>query len=202
MQDSSLFIFILLVSTAYLLTVLKRGRLEFAMFTIGATTMFFVVFFFLEDAAVPFLARVVTATTGLFGEATGMFVAYPDFNILFIDHLGETISLYVDYECAGFIEIAIYVSLVSFFPVYKARERLKLCVCGVALLFASNVARLLSICAIVYKFGNSSFYFAHAIFGRFLFYAMSMCLYFHIFTKPQIANQKIGRFSYDSDSTK
>lgn len=186
----------------YLMTVFKRGKLEFAKFILGTVVLFFVLFFALNDIATPILAEIVTFSAGIFGNKTGMYQSFPEYSLLFISHKGETISLYVDYECAGFVEIAIYVSLLVFFPLYKWYEKIFYGISGILFLFLSNIVRLVFICTSVYFLGNSVFYMAHAILGRFIFYTLSMCIYFYVFTKPQIARQKIGRFSYDKDNNK
>lgn len=186
----------------YLMTVFKRGKLEFAKFILGTITLFFVLFFAFNDVATPILAKVVTFTAGIFGDFTGMYESYPENSLLFISHKGETISLYVDYECAGFVEITIYLSLLIFFPLYKWYTKVLYGIGGILLLFLSNITRLVFICTSVYFLGNSAFYMTHAILGRFLFYTLSMCIYFYVFTRPQISRQKIGRFSYDKDINK
>jgi exosortase family protein XrtG len=183
----------------YLLRVFSKGKLEFAKFAVGAILVFFTLFFAFEDIMTPILARTVTGFSGVFGDLFGTFSAYPEYSLLFISHKGETISLYVDYECAGFIEITIYIALLSFFPLYKWYEKVWYGIGGVSLLFLINILRIVLICTCVYIFGNSAFYLSHAILGRFLFYTLSMCVYFYVFTRPQIMRQKIGRFSYDTD---
>lgn len=186
----------------YLLTVFKRGKLELAKFALGTIGLFLTLFFAFNDVATPLLAKTVTFCSGIIGEMTGLYQAYPDNSLLFISHEGETISLYVDYECAGFVEMVIFVSLIVFFPLYKWYTKILYGIYGVCLLFLSNILRLVFICTSVYFLGNEAFYMSHAILGRLLFYTLSMCVYFYVFTRPQIARQKIGRFSYDKNIDK
>ena len=186
----------------YLLSVFKRGKLEFARFAVGTVGLFLTLFFWLNNIVTPILARFVACGSGIVGELTGMYQAYPENSLLFISHKGETISLYIDYECAGFVEMAIYISLLVFFPLYKWYDKIMYGVLGVCLLYLSNILRLVIICISVYFLGNGAFYMSHAILGRILFYMLSMCVYFYVFTRPQIGRQKIGRFSYDKNTDK
>ena len=63
----------------------------------------------------------------------------------------------------------------------------------------ANVIRVTFICVIIHFFGGSAYYVAHTYLGRILFYALSVGLYFYVFTKEQIVRQKVGGFSYDRD---
>jgi len=66
------------------------------------------------------------------------------------------------------------------------------CVC----IFFFNVIRIVIICAIIFQFGSGSYYVAHTIIGRLVFYTLSILLYYYVFTKQQIVKQKVGGFSY------
>lgn len=198
------FIFILIIITVvlYLLSVFHRGKLDFAKFLLGSISLFFAMFLSLQDIVTPILAHMVADVTGLFGKVTNTFSSYADYGMLFIENNGETISLFIDYECAGFIEMTIFISLVAFFPVYDIVQKIYITVIGLFGIFMANVVRLCSICLIVYWFGNESFYFAHTILGRLIFYTISIGLYYYIFTKSQIKKQRIGSFSYVKDTNK
>ena len=58
--------------------------------------------------------------------------------------------------------------------------------------FFANIIRLFVIGTTIYYFGNDAYYIAHTIVGRIIFYALSVILYYYIFTKSQIVKQKIG----------
>ncbi len=73
---------------------------------------------------------------------------------------------------------------------------------GVLWIMAANIIRLFSICLIINWFGNESYYVAHTIVGRLLFYALSIILYFYVFTRAQIRKQRVGEFGYDSEVSK
>ena len=106
-------------------------------------------------------------------------------------------SLYIDYECSGIIELMAFSSLLWFFQVYKTYEKVIVNIIGFLFIFIGNVLRILLISVLIYYFGNDMYFLAHTIFGRLLFYAFSVVLYFYVFTRSQIVRQKVGKFKYD-----
>lgn len=185
----------------YILSVLRRAKLTFFRFLVGSVGMFILMMVVLQPHITAPLSQAVAASTGIFGEMTGMFYSYYQYSIIFIEHGMDSISLYIDYECSGVIELLSFSALLWFFPLYHPTEKLIISVVGLLWIFASNIIRLLVICLLVYFFGNNIFFFAHAIFGRIIFYGLSIILYFNVFTRPQIVRQKVGKFSYGNDTS-
>lgn len=180
----------------YLLSVMRRAGLTFFKFLLGSVGLFLFLMIILQAYVTVPLSRAVAAVTGAFGDLTGMFYSYYQYSLIFIEHGAESISLYIDYECSGVIELLAFTSLLWFFPLYSTLEKLVINITGIAWIFFSNVLRLTVICAMVYFFGNDIFFFAHAIFGRIIFYGLSIVLYFYVFTRSQIIRQKVGKFNY------
>ncbi|OOL99112.1 transmembrane exosortase EpsH [Clostridium acetobutylicum] len=188
----SLFIFWI-----YLLTVLVRAKLHFFKFLIGAVGLFFFMIIFFQKFAVMLLTLWVTVVSGLIGDAVGYFKSFSDYGLIFINTNNCNISMYIDYECSGVIEIFAYMALLWFFPLYNTLEKIMYTVIGALWIFAANILRIVIICSIVHYYGDSTFYFAHTIFGRLIFYILSIILYFHVFTKSHIKRQKVGNVSYE-----
>ena len=92
-----------------------------------------------------------------------------------------------------------YLSLLIFYRVYTVYERFCVGILGVIAMILANALRITVICLIIYFGGIDMYYIAHTFVGRFVFYGLSVMLYFYVFTKPQIIKQKVGSFSYDSD---
>jgi exosortase family protein XrtG len=183
----------------YLLTVVNRGKLYFFKFVLGAVGTFCFLMFLLEPYLVSLLSRMVILATGIIGERRGYYKAFYEYSLILIKTSKESISLYIDYECSGVIEILAFISLLCFFPVYNIFEKIIYCILGSLWIFLSNIIRIFIICSIVYHYGNDMFYFAHTIFGRLVFYILSIILYFYAFTKSHIKRQKLGRVSYGDD---
>ncbi len=190
------FLVSMVVVWVYILFVLKRAKLTFFSFLVGSVGLFIFMMIFLQPFITTPLAKAVAAATGVFGSLTGMFYSYYQYSLIFIEQGGESISLYIDYECSGVIELLAFTALIWFFPLYSAAEKLVINILGILWTFAANILRLTVICVLIYYFGNNIFFFAHAIFGRVIFYGLSIVLYFYVFTRSQVLKQKVGKFKY------
>ena len=113
----------LLIVWIYALTVLYRAKLGFWYYVTGSVGFFTFAMIFIEPLAVPILQKQVAAVAGIFGELTGMYDSYFKAGILFISHNSTNLSLYIDFECSGVIEILAFLSLLIFFKVYSHYER-------------------------------------------------------------------------------
>ena len=196
----SILIGVLFAFWIYLITVFHRGKLHFFKFVLGSVGTFSFLMYLFEPYLVSVLSRIVILTTGVIGEKTGYFEAFYEYSLVLIQTNQEAISLYIDYECSGVIEILAFVSLICFFPVYNTFEKGIGCILGSLWIFISNVLRIFVICSMVYYYGNDMFYFAHTIFGRLVFYILSIILYFYTFTKAHIKRQQVGRVLYGDDA--
>lgn len=194
----NVFAVICLILWVYALSVFKRGRLDFFKFIVGSVGLFIFMMIFLEPLLMGPLVNLVTSATGIVGDITGLFESYHDYSLMFVTckATNEALSLYIDYECSGIIEMMAFVSLLAFFEVYDIWQRIIVGVIGCIAIFFSNVIRITVICTIIRFWGNSAYYFAHTIIGRIVFYMLAVVLYYYVFTHAQIIRQKIGGFSY------
>ncbi|MCR5737363.1 MAG: exosortase family protein XrtG [Eubacterium sp.] len=183
----------------YIVWTLKRANLKFFRYLIGSVGVFIFMLLWVEQFIVVPMMRGVAFVSGAVGEVTGMYDSYYQYCMLFIPKNTASISLYVDFECSGVIEIMAFLALLWFFEIYTTKEKIKISILGILFVFAANVIRIFTICTIIYFGGNDWFYFAHSIFGRIVFYALTIYLYFSVFTKPHIKRQKVGQFSYEKE---
>lgn len=181
----------------YILSVFGRKKLEFFRFLTGSVGMFLFLFFILEPVLTAPLARMVCWLTGWVGKLLGSFKAYSSYGILFIENANGPVSLYVDFECAGLVEILVFLSLITFFAVYTTAQKFLVGFLGTLWIILSNIIRLTVICCIIHVWGNESYYLAHTIVGRVVFYGLSVMMYFYVFTRSQVRKQKVGEFQYD-----
>lgn len=193
---------VLFIVWIYILTVFKRRKLEFFYFLLGSIGTFLFAFALLRNVLTNILTTLTCYLTGLLGNALGIFKAYTSHSILFVENADGPISLYVDFECGGVIEILVFLSLIWFFAVYNVKQKLGISLIGIVWIIVANIIRLFSICLIINKFGNESYYVAHTIVGRLIFYALSIILYFYVFTRAQIRKQRVGEFGYDNEAGK
>ena len=183
----------------YILWVYHRAGLKFHKFVIGSVGAFIFMLVWIQGYITAPLTRFVAYVAGVVGELTGLYDSYYEYSMLFIPKSTAAVSLVVDFECSGVIEMMAFLALLWFFDVYSKKEKLKYSLVGIIYIFGANVLRIFVICLIIYLGGNDWFYFAHSIFGRLVFYALTVVLYFDVFTKAQIKRQKIGSFSYEED---
>jgi len=180
----------------YVIWVLSRTGLHFFKFCLGSVGLFFFLMIGLQPLITQPLTMAVTAASGVLGDLSGMYDSYYKYSILFIPKETATVALTIDYECSGVIEIMAFSCMLWFFPLYNTVEKMILNSVGIIVIFCANILRIFVICALIYYFGNEIFYFAHTIFGRIIFYLLSIALYFYVFTRSQIIRQKVGNFKY------
>lgn len=183
----------------YMLTVFKRGKLDFWYFTVGSAGIFTIGIIVLQPVVLMPMQTAVAAVSGLFGDMTGTYESYFEKGLLFISHGTTQLSLYIDLECSGIIETFAFLALLWFFPAYQFYEKIVVSVVGIMGIFMANVLRIFIICQMIYWGGGEMYFVAHSFVGRLVFYACTIALYFYVFTKVQVVRQKVGAFRYDSN---
>lgn len=191
---------LLIAGWLYLLHVLKRAELKFWRFLAGSVGLFIILMLFVRPWATQPLAQTVAAIAGLPGRLTGTFEVYFKYGVLFVDSAAGAMTLRIDFECSGIVEIMAFVSLLAFFEVYNRSERLLVGIFGSAAIILANVIRIILIAEIIHFGGAGYYYVAHSLIGRLVFYALTVALYFYIFTKPQIVRMRVGTFTYERDN--
>lgn len=182
----------------FLLRVLDKSKLNFWRYLIGSAGAFILMLVFLQPLVLEPLSRIVALLASLPGKFAGIYSSHYKYGVIFVDTAIGAVSLKIDFECSGIIEIIAYVSLLLFYRVYTVYERICVGVIGVVALVLANALRITVICLMIYFGGVDVYFIAHSIVGRIVFYALSILLYFYVFTKPQIIKQRVGSFRYDN----
>lgn len=86
----------------------------------------------------------------LWGDITGAFTAYFKYGIIFIHTGASSMTLLIDFECSGIIEIMAFLSLLIFFNVYNWSEKLMIGIGGFCYIMLCNVLRIVMICLAVH----------------------------------------------------
>ncbi len=183
----------------FFLRVLNKSKLNFWHFLVGSAGAFILMLLFLQPVFTQPLARIVALLAGLPGKIGDIYSAHYKYGVIFIESAAGAISLKIDFECSGIIEILAYLSLLIFYRVYTVYERVYVGVLGVVAIVLANALRITVISLMIYFGGVDMYHVAHTFIGRFVFYGLSVILYFYVFTKPQIIKQKVGSFQYDGD---
>ena len=180
----------------YLLHVTDRAKLPFWHYILGALGLFLLMMCYVRPVLTEPLARAVAALAGLVGKITGTFSPFFKYGILFVQSDVGAITLQIDFECSGIIEIMAFLALLVFFRVYTVAERVIVSICGILYIMLANALRIILICEMIHFGGLDLYYMSHAVVGRLVFYVLSVLLYFYVFTKPQIVRMRLGKFSY------
>lgn len=187
---------ILLILWGYLIRLLTRAGLAAWRFLLGSGGLFLFLMLVLQPLLTGACVRCTCALAGIIGDMTNTFATYPQYSILYIPARGSAITLLVDFECSGMIEIMGYLSLLAFYTVYDHLERWMVGLAGVAYILAVNILRLVLISELVHFLGAGVYYVTHAFVGRIFFCLCNTALYYYVFTKAQVKRMKVVSFSY------
>ena len=104
------------------------------------------------------LARLVAAIAGIFGKVTGFYQAYYRYGVIFIESVNGAITVNIDLECSGFIEISAFISLLTFYGIYNIPERIYVGVIGTLYTMLTNALRISVICTMIHFLGTDYYY--------------------------------------------
>lgn len=191
--------FVLIGVWIYIYYLMHKAQLKAWKYFWGACGLFIIMMVWVRPIMTQPLAEVVAAVAGVFGDITGMYTAFFKYGVLFVNAADGAITLQIDFECSGILEIMAYLALLVFFEAYNIFERIIVNVVGIFYIILANALRIAVICTIIYFNGIGAYHIAHTIVGRLVFYALTVILYFFVFTKAQIIRQKVGGFAYGHD---
>ena len=191
--------FVLIGVWIYIYYLMHKAQLKAWKYFWGACGLFIIMMVWVRPIMTQPLAEVVAAVAGVFGDITGMYTAFFKYGVLFVNAADGAITLQIDFECSGILEIMAYLALLVFFEAYNIFERIIVSVVGIFYIILANALRIAVICTIIYFNGIGAYHIAHTIVGRLVFYALTVILYFFVFTKAQIIRQKVVGFAYGHD---
>ena len=135
-------IVVLLIGWLYILRVFRRAELSFWHFIWGSFGLFIAMMVMVRPVLTQPLAQVVAAIAGIFGKLTGMFTAYFKYGVIFVNSSAGSISMVIDFECSGILEIMAYVSLLAFFDAYTRFEKIVVGIAGIFYIILANALRI------------------------------------------------------------
>ncbi len=186
-----------LIVWLYVLHVLTKGKILAWRFFWGSAGLFILMMVYLRPVLTQPLAQCVSALAGFIGKATGTFTPYFKYGTIFVDPTPTgPMTLQIDFECSGILEIMAFLALLMFFDVYTRQEKILVSILGVFFILMANALRIVLICEMVHFGGSDMYFLGHTYIGRLFFYVLSVLLYFYVFTKPQIVKMKVGTFKY------
>lgn len=99
--------------------------------------------------------------------------------------------LKVGVESSGLLEMAVFVSLLLFYPGLSAGQRARTIVIGCVVTWLANALRILLIIAMLQIFGKGALVIAHSIVGKGVFFGLTIAMYWYLLTAPTL--RMLGR---------
>ncbi|WP_057766217.1 exosortase family protein XrtG [Companilactobacillus tucceti] len=183
----NVYILLGIVVWLYMLSVLKRAQLSAFFFIVGSAGLFFILMAISRPYWVWFFTHAVIHGVDIFNKITGWTTVMLKTGLVYITNGHNPVIMSIDYECSGIIETCAFVSLVVFFPMYERKEKVFYAIFGLVYIYMINVLRLILVIAIVHFMGGQSFFLAHSVIGRLVFYVLVIALYYNVFTYSQLA---------------
>ena len=122
----------------YILSVFSRAKMHAWKFIWGSLGLFVIMMITVQPVLTMPLARCVAALAGVVGNITGTFIAYFKYGIIFISSGLTSVTLRIDFECSGIIEIMAFISLLAFFNVYNFSEKVMVGIGGFCYIMVCN----------------------------------------------------------------
>jgi exosortase family protein XrtG len=130
--------------------------------------------------AVHHLSWLLGIHTELFDDRAGELL------VVGVPHHQEWTRLTIGIECSGLLELAALMGLVVFYPALPKARRLLVLAVALGLTFAANVLRMLVIIGAVGYGGQGWLDVAHVVFGRAVFFALAVAVYWFAVTRPTL----------------
>jgi len=176
----------------YTIYVFKKNKLYFFYFVVGSSGFFIFMMYFGLKQIKGIFSDIVIKFIALVGNLTQIYETIPESYFILLNTKGSIITFVLDYECSGFIETLVYLSILIFFTRVSVLEKLKYSLFGIIFILSANVLRVTFICVLIKVFGESVIYLSHTVFARVLFFMLIIWLYYNTFTKLQIKYQQVG----------
>ncbi|MGL5153011.1 MAG: exosortase family protein XrtG [Clostridium sp.] len=174
------------------INLFKSLNMNFYKFLIGSVGCFAIlaVFFIqpLENVLIDFISYLLN----ILSRYVNAYEIYAENAVLIIDAKDGIISMLLNYECSGIIELIVYSSLVLFFPFLNIGKKITALILGNFYLIVTNIFRVLFIIGTVKMLGVEYYQITHTVIARVIFFITTIILYYFVFTKSQINRQKVG----------
>ena len=95
-------------------------------------------------------------------------------------------------QASALISMTIFTSLICFFPLIRLKRRIGLFFIGNISIFLINILKSFIVILLIKLFSRYSLIIDFDIIGKVIFFFLIIMLYYFIFTKAQIKNQKVG----------
>lgn len=176
----------------FFLILFKNAKMNFFKFLVGSIGLFTISMIFFLPYLEGNLNTSISNTLNEISKHTSYFQVFKDNSIISIETKSGIVSILIDYECSGIIEMLVFTSLSLFFPFGGTIRKILLTIVGNIYIYFANIIRVLFIIFVTKTFGAETFYLAHTILARILFFIFMIILYYFVFTYTHLKYQKVG----------
>lgn len=191
-MSNLIILFMLLLLWILILFGLKKIKMNFFKFMVGSLGLFTIAMIFLSSFLEMGLSLAISNSLKVIENLTHYFQVFAGNSIITIDTKSGIVSMLINYECSGVIEMLVFTSLAIFFPFGSMFRKVFSIVLGNIYIYASNIIRIISIIFITKTFGAEAYYVAHTLVARIIFFAFMLLLYYFVFTFTQLKYQNVG----------
>ena len=185
--------FSILFIWVFVVVLFRKLKLDFFKFISGSLGLFVILILFFRAPLENILISGLSNVLNIIGDKTNLFDVLTHYGIIILEGRGGgMLNIDITYECSGIIELMVFSCLVVFFPFINIYKKIITLIVGNFYLFVCNILRIILIIVMVKGFGVESYEFTHMILGRILFFALTILLYYKVFTKNQLKNQRVG----------
>lgn len=170
----------------------NKTKMNFFKFLVGSIGMFTIGMIFLLPLLEGNLNKLIASTLNIIANHTKYFEVYQAVSIVSVNTKTGIVSILIDYECSGIIEMLVFTVLSLFFPFGGMLRKSISIILGNVYIYLANIIRILFIIFITKTFGVSIFYLAHTLLARILFFGLMILLYYFVFTSTHLKYQKVG----------
>lgn len=172
--------------------IFRNSKMYFFKFLTGSVGVFTVGMIFFLPYLDKGLNVLITNALIRLEKITSLFEVFKGNSIISIDTADGIVSMIINYECSGVIEMLVFTSLALFFPFGGITRKSISIIAGNIYIYIANIIRIVFIVIMLKIFGASSYYIVHTLLARILFFALSVLLYYFVFTSTQLKYQKVG----------
>ncbi len=176
----------------FVFLVFRNSKMYFFKFLAGSVGIFTICMIFFMPYLEGVLNGLISNTLGVIGKSISVFEVFKENSIISIDTRDGIVSMVINYECSGVIEMLVFTSLAFFFPFGGVIRKTLSLILGNIYIFIANIIRIIFIALAVKAFGASSYYLVHTLLARILFFGLTVLLYYYTFTSTQLRYQKVG----------
>lgn len=172
--------------------MMQRIGLRFFAFVVGSVGFFTICMMYFLPYIEKYANLMNSYVLEWISNVFPVFHVHSELALITIETGKDIVTMVLDYECSGGIELLVFLSLVLFFPFGNIKTKVLSTIFGVSFLFVANILRLLFIIVMTKIFGAEAYKLVHMVFARILFFSLTVYLYYVLFTLVQIRYQKVG----------